>query len=100
MHANTWVHQNDRDSLERLCRYAARGPLALERLKRRDDGKLEYRLKKPLRGGATTLVMTPVQLLKRLVALVPKPKVHLTRFFGLCGAPHNPCYAERSIMRS
>jgi hypothetical protein len=83
LHANTWVHQNDRDSLERLCRYGARGPIALERLKRRDDGKLEYRLKKPLRGGATMLVMTPVQLLKRLVALVPKPKVHLTRFFGV-----------------
>jgi hypothetical protein len=83
LHADTWVHQNDRDNLEKLCRYGARGPLALERLSRRDDGKLEYRLKKPLRDGTTTLVMTPVQLLKRLVALVVKPKVHLTRFFGV-----------------
>ena len=49
LHANTWVHQNDRDNLEKLCRYGARGPLALERLSRREDGKLEYRgLKKPL----------------------------------------------------
>jgi hypothetical protein len=83
LHADTWVHQNDRDSLEKLCRYGARGPLALERLSRREDGKLEYRLKKPLHSGATTLVMTPVQLLKRLVAVMVKPKVHLTRFFGV-----------------
>ena len=81
LHANTWVHENDRDNLEKLCRYGARGPLALERLSRREDGKLDYRLKRPLPGGATTLVMTPVQLLKRLVALVVKPNVHLTRFF-------------------
>lgn len=80
LHADTWVHQNDRDNLEKLCRYGARGPLALERLTRREDGKLEYRLKRPLPGGATTLVMTPGQLLKRLVALVVKPNIHLTRF--------------------
>jgi hypothetical protein len=73
LHADTWVHENDRQSLERLCRSGARGPLALERLSRREDGKLEYRLKKPSHGGATTRVMTPVQLLKRLCALGVKP---------------------------
>jgi hypothetical protein len=78
----------------------ARGPLAQDRLSERDDGKLEYRLSMPLPGGATTLVVTPVQLLKRLVAVMAKPRIHLTRFFGLCGAQHRPNYAERSIMRS
>jgi len=82
LHANTHVHENDRESLERLARYGARGPLALERLSRREDGKLEYRLRKPLPGGATTLVLTPVQLLQRLCAVMVKPRVHLTRFFG------------------
>ena len=51
LHADTWVHENDRDSLERLCRYGARGPLALERLTRREDGRPDYRLKKPSHGG-------------------------------------------------
>ena len=55
LHADTWVHPNDRDSLERLCRYGARGPLSLERLTRREDGKLEYRLKKPAPNGAAVL---------------------------------------------
>jgi hypothetical protein len=83
LHADTHLHQNDRRSLERLCRYGARGPLAQDRLSARDDGKLEYRLTKPLPGGATTLVVTPVQLLKRLVAVMAKPRFHLTRFFGV-----------------
>ena len=82
LHANTHVHENDRQSLERLARSGARGPLALERLSHREDGKLEYRLRKPLPGGATTLVLTPVQLLQRLCAVMVKPRVHLTRFFG------------------
>ena len=83
LHANTAVHANDRAGLETLCRYGARGPLSLERLSLRPGGKLEYRLKKPSRGGATTLVLTAVQLLKRLSALVVKPRIHLTRFFGV-----------------
>ena len=35
LHANTHPHANDRQGLERLCRYGARGALALERLSRR-----------------------------------------------------------------
>lgn len=93
LHADTWVHEHDRQSLERLCRYGARGPLALERLTRREDGRLEYRLKKPSHGGATALVLTPVQLLKRLCALVVKPRLHLTRFFGVF-APHARARAQ------
>ena len=82
LHADTHVHQNDRKGLERLCRYGARGPVTLERLSRREDGKLVYRLKKAA-AGATQLVLTPLQWVKRLSALVVKPKVHLTRFFGV-----------------
>ena len=83
LHADTRVHENDKQGLERLCRYGARGPLSQERLSLREDGKLEYRLKKPSRGGAMVLVLTPLQLVKRLCPLVVAPKVHLTRFFGV-----------------
>jgi len=38
LHANTWVHANDREGLARLGRYGARGPLAEERLTRLEDG--------------------------------------------------------------
>ena len=85
LHADTHLHENDRQALERTCRDGARGPgpICLERLTRREDGKLEYRLKKPAPNGAAVLVLTPLQLLKRLCPLVVKPRVHLTRFFGV-----------------
>jgi len=67
--------------------------LALERLSRREDGKLEYRLRKPLPGGATTLVLTPLQLMERLCAVMVKPRVHLTRFFGAL-APNSKMRAQ------
>ena len=35
---------NQRSKLERLCRYVARPPLALERLSVTDQGKLRYAL--------------------------------------------------------
>jgi hypothetical protein len=87
LHANTWVHAHDRQGLERLARYAARGAIAEERLSRRDDGKLLYRLRKAVPDGSTELVLTPLELVKRAAVLVPPPKSHLTRFRGVFG-PH------------
>jgi hypothetical protein len=37
LHANTRVHEHDRQGLEQLCRYGARGPLAYPRPKGRTD---------------------------------------------------------------
>ena len=45
------LHANDREALERLCAYGARPPLSLERLAPLPDGRLAYRLKRPLRDG-------------------------------------------------
>jgi hypothetical protein len=87
LHADTAVHAHDRAGLERLCRYGSRGAVAVERLSRRPDGMLEYHLKKPGRGGATSLVLTPLAFLKRLAAVVPPRGKHLVRFHG-CFAPN------------
>lgn len=77
LHAGTHVKANDREGLERLCRYGARGPLTESRLKRRDDGKYEYR---PKRGPG--FVLDAEGLVRRIAALVPPEKLHLTRFHG------------------
>lgn len=77
LHANTSVHANDRQGLEMLCRYGSRGAVAESRLRRLEDGRFEYRLK---RGGA--VVMTAAVLLLRLLALVPPRGLHLTRYAG------------------
>ena len=37
--------------------------------------------------GTTALKLTPMELMERLVALVPRPRVHLTRYHGVLG-PH------------
>jgi hypothetical protein len=83
LHANTHLHANDREGLERLCRYGARGALALERFERAPDGRITYRMKRPLPGGRTHLLFTGLELLRKLTALVPPPRSNLVRFHGV-----------------
>jgi hypothetical protein len=47
---------DERKKLERLCRYVARPPLALERLSRDGDGLVVHALKRPFRDGTTARV--------------------------------------------
>ena len=51
LHANTAVPAGDRTRLERLCKYCARPPIAVERLEPLSDGRLAYRFKRPWRDG-------------------------------------------------
>lgn len=68
---------------ERLCRYGARPPFSLERLRRLCDGRVACRIKK-LRGGREKLrIMTSLELLARLVAVVPPPRYPLVRYHGV-----------------
>ena len=92
LHANTHLRGEDREGIERLCMYGARGPLAVSRLRELPDGRLVYRMKRKAASGADELVLQPLELLRKLVALVPPPRVHLTRFHGVfapnAGARH------------
>jgi hypothetical protein len=83
LHADTWLLENDATGLERPCNYGARGPLSLERLSALPDGRLAYRMKRPSPTGETHLVLPPVAFLRRLAALVPPPRAHLVRYFGV-----------------
>jgi hypothetical protein len=69
---------------ERLLRYCARPPLALERLSVLEDGRICYRIK----DSDQIRLMTPTQFLARLAALVPPPRHPLVRFYGVW-APHS-----------
>ena len=75
-----------------MARYLARGPIATDRLSRLDDGRLELRLKRPWRDGTTAFVYTSHELLECLVAIVPRPRAHLTRYFGVFA----PAFAARA----
>lgn len=78
---------HERDKLERLCRYVARGPIALERLSIDGDGLVIYALKHTFRDGTTQVLFEPLDFIARLAALVPRPRTHLVRYHGLF-APH------------
>jgi hypothetical protein len=89
--ASVRVEASDRAGLERLLRYAARPPFALNRLSWA-DGKvpsLLYTPPQPLPDGRTALHLTPLELLERLAALIPPPRQHRHRYHGVW-APHSP----------
>ena len=87
LHAGVRCAAHQRQELERLCRYITRPAIASERLKRNQAGQVVLQLKSPYRDGTTHIVMTPLELMQRLAALVPRPRLHLIRFHGVL-APH------------
>ena len=48
-----------------------------------EDGRIAYRMKRPLPDGTTRLFFTGLELLRRLASLVPPPRANLTRFHGV-----------------
>ena len=82
--ASVRIEAGDDLGRERLCRYGARPAFSLERLRWLPGGRLAYRIKK-VRGGAKARVMTPLELLARLSALVPPPRYPLVRYSGVLG---------------
>jgi hypothetical protein len=93
LHAGVHLHANDREGLEKLCGYGARPPLSLKRLSALPDGRLAYRLKRPLGDGREVLALRPTELLRRLATLVPPPRHHLVRYHGVFG-PNSAWRAE------
>ena len=81
VHAGVCVPARDRVRLERLCRYAARPPLAIERLSLLPDGRLLYRRKRRWRNGTTHVIFEPLELVEKLAALVPRPRFNLVRYY-------------------
>lgn len=83
LHAAVGVSADDRAGLERLLRYLARPAIAAGRLRRLPDGRIELKLKRTWRGGVRKLLFEPLALVARLCALVPPPRFHLIRAFGV-----------------
>jgi|LAHR01.1.fsa_nt_gb hypothetical protein len=86
IHAGVRVPAGDHVGRERLCRYVTRPPFAMDRFTELPDGRIAYRVRHPLGPGKTHRVMTPVELLARLAALVPPPRFPLLRYFGVFAA--------------
>jgi hypothetical protein len=83
LHANTAVETDRRDELEKLLRYIARPAIAEMRLSEARDGGIVYRFKREWSDGTQAVYFTPLEFIEKLVALVPQPRIHLTRFHGV-----------------
>ena len=82
------IEGTDRIGLERLPRYRARPPFAQDHLRQRDAEHLVYRNPKPAHGTApgarsAALVLTPLELIAKIAALVPPPRAHRHRYDGV-----------------
>ena len=73
LHAGVTIAANQREQLERLCRYVSRPPVASERLALTASGQVRYALKTLFRDGTTHIVLEPPDLMARLAALPSPP---------------------------
>jgi len=83
LHAGVATKANERAKLERLCRYITRPAVSTKRLSLTRNGQIRYELKTPWRNGTTHVIFEPLDFISRLVSLIPKPRVNLTRFHGV-----------------
>ncbi len=86
--ASVHIAARDRAGLERLLRYCARPPFALERIEATRYGvpggeRIVYRLPHPAPDGATALSLTPLEFLERLALLIAPPRIHRHRYHGV-----------------
>jgi len=88
LHAGVSCEGKQKDKRERLCRYIARPAVAVPRLSLSSTGKVVYTLKTPYRDGTTQVAFDPVDFIARLAALIPKPRVNLTRYHGVLAPNH------------
>ncbi len=112
LHAGIVIPADARDRLERLCRYALRPPVGQDRLQLTPDGKAVLELLRrwtdgtthlhptaqETRGGDPGLVFEPVELLERLAALTPRPRINWVLDHGVL-APHRPSGGRASCLR-
>jgi len=90
-HASVSIYKGQRKALERLCRYLLRPPAAADRFEALPDGRVSLKLKRAWSNGTTHIVLTAQELVEKLAALVPPPRVNQVRYYGV--------FAPRSKMR-
>ena len=57
--------------------------MSTQRLSLTRNGRIRYQLKTPYNDGTTHVIFEPLDFIAKLVALLPKPRVNLTRYQGV-----------------
>lgn len=89
LHCATTTNTHQRDKLEKLIQYMARGPISNERIEITEENQVKLQLKTRYSDGTTHLKFTFGEFIEKLVALIPPPRTHLVRWGG-CFAPNSP----------
>lgn len=83
LHAGVTVAKDDKVGREQLCRYVTRPPFAEDQLRGLPDGRVQLTLRRPARNGQRTILLEPLQFLRRLAWLVPPPRRHQLIYTGI-----------------
>ena len=94
LNARVWVGGRDREKLEKLIRYMARGPIATVRLSESFPNLLIYKMKTAWRDGTSSVSFSHLDFIARLVALIPPPKMNLVRYHGVFA----PNFKDRGLI--
>ena len=99
LHAAVRCAADDRQTLEQLCHYITRPALANERVQTNAAGQVVPKLKTARRDGTTHLMMSALEFMQRLAALVPTQRLHLIRFHGvLIPSPTTPAKLRTQVV--
>jgi hypothetical protein len=93
LHAGVFANAGEPEKLERLCRYISRPAISEQRLSITKQGQVRYELKTPYRDGTTHVFLNPIDFIGKLAALIPPPRINLTRFYGVF-APNSKLRAQ------
>jgi hypothetical protein len=91
LHAGVRIAAEDRRRVERLCRYILSPPVSPKRISQTPDGRIAYRLKRRWSDGTEVVYFSGLDFMSKLMALIPRPRVHLLRYHG--------CLSPRSSLR-
>ena len=88
LNASQFIGQGETEKLRNLIGYMARPPLALDRLSQNEDGLLVYTLKNRWSDGTKAIILSPQEMIEKIIALIPLPRSHTVLYSG-CFASHH-----------
>ena len=83
LYAGKCIPAFDTKKREHAIRYMARPPIQKDRLTYTSDGDVLLELKRAWNNGVTHVRLTGIELIERLVSLVPPPRVNGVRYHGI-----------------
>ena len=83
LHAARRVAAEDKQGRESLCRYILRPPGANQRVHELPENLVRLDFKRPWSDGTNSVTLDAVAFIARLAAIVPPPKRHVVRYFGI-----------------